>query len=181
MAEDVAASAGSDIDFNDVVFDVKAEFPAGVETVNTVTITLHAAGGTMPLYIGDVEVHNKLGITDVRTMINTNAEAYADGVNYFAKDGVAPQTFQLAATVSKDNFLTDVNNNVVITVNNNDNVVPVLAPQGEPSAKIAVPVGTPWAKEKVNMGDAFSQFRDWVNTTIPEKWYNSWVDGMVIK
>lgn len=183
MAEDVAANAGSDIDFNDVVFDVKAEFPVGVETVNTVTITLYAAGGTMPLYIGDVEVHNELGISDVRTMINTNAEAYADGVNYFAQDGVAPKTFELelADAVSKDNFLADVNDNVKITVNNNDNVVPVLAPQGEPSAKIAVPVGTPWAKEKVNMGDAFSQFRSWVNTTMPDKWYNKYDESRVIK
>ena len=181
MAEDVAASAGSDIDFNDVVFDVEAEFEANATSTDNVKITVWAAGGTMPLYVGGVEVHELLlgEGADVKTMINTNAQAYAQDP-YKAQDNVEAQSFNLNVTISKESFLSDVNNKVVITVNNGDNVVPVLARQGEPSAKIAVPVGTPWAKEKVNMGDAFSQFKNWVNNADPADWHTTFDASRVL-
>lgn len=175
MAEDVAAAAGSDIDFNDVVFDVEATFAAGAESTNKVTITVRAAGGTMPLYIGGVEVHEKMlpGVANnTKTMINTDANFWADGENYFAQDGVAPVSFDLNVTVGKASFLSDVNTNVVVTVNNQGNIVPVLAEKGEPAAKIAVPVGTPWVREKINIGLAYSLFTDWVqNNSNSTNWY----------
>ena len=187
MAEDVAATAGSDIDFNDVVFDVKATFPVGATSVDEVTITVHAAGGTIPLYIGTPstpkinEVHAKLGVTDTRTMINTNAQPYADNVNWFAVDGKAPQTFTLATTVRKDYFLEDVRDYVVVTVTNEGSDITVTATQGQAAGKIAVPVGTPWAKEKVNMADVFGQFKTWVNTAAPANWYESYDPDKVAK
>lgn len=175
MAEDVAAAAGSDIDFNDVVFDVEATFAANATSTDKVTITVRAAGGTMPLYIGGVEVHEKMlpGVANnTKTMINTDANFWADGENYFAQDGVAPVSFDLNVTVRKDYFLQDVNTNVVVTVNNQGNIVPVLAEKGEPAAKIAVPVGTPWVREKINIGLAYSLFTDWVqNNSNSTNWY----------
>ena len=62
MAEDLTVSGG-DFDFNDVVFDAV--------TVNGATVvTLQAAGGTMPLYIEDNEVHELFGVSQ-STMVNT--------------------------------------------------------------------------------------------------------------
>lgn len=177
MAEDVAANAGSDIDFNDVVFDVTADFGESGTSVSQVQITLLAAGGTMPLYIGNTttalqhEVHGEFGNIDVRTMINTQAAAYADGENYFAQDGVPTKTFTLTGvTISKDNFESDVNTQVVLTVNNQGTTIPVLAEVGEPAAKIAVPVGTPWMKERVNIGLGFSWFNNWVKSATSANW-----------
>jgi hypothetical protein len=186
MAEDVAANAGSDIDFNDVVFDVEATFPAGVETVNTVSITIQAAGGTMPIYINGREVHAELGLTGpnaAKTMVNTDAGAYADGVNYFAEDVPAPAPFDLTIDggISKDNFLQDVNEKIKITLQREGSEIEVIAHPGEPTAKIAVPVGTPWAKEKVNMSTAFRNFSTWVQTCKPTEWYKFYDADMVIK
>ena len=185
MAEDVAAAAGSDIDFNDVVFDVEATFAAGAESTNKVTITVRAAGGTMPLYIGGVEVHEKMlpGVANnTKTMINTDADWWADGENYFAQDGVAPVSFDLNVTVGKASFLSDVNSKVEVSVNNQGNIVPVLAQQGEPAAKIAVPVGTPWVREKINIGLVYSLFTDWVqNNSNNTSWYNTYDESKVMR
>ena len=190
MAEDVAASAGSDIDFNDVVFDVKATFPvengAVATSVTTVSITIQAAGGTMPIYINGHEAHAELGLTGAnaaKTMVNTDAKAYADGKNYFAEDGRAPASFDLTISdgISKDNFLQDVNEKIKITLQREGSEIVVIAHPGEPTAKIAVPVGTPWAKEKVNMSAAFGKFSEWVQTCSPTEWYKIYDGDMVIE
>ena len=190
MAEDVAASAGSDIDFNDLVFDVKATFPvengAVATSVTTVSITIQAAGGTMPIYINGREAHAELGLRGpnaAKTMVNTNAAAYADGVNYFAEDDVEPASFDLTIDggISKANFLQDVNEKIKITLQREGSEIVVIAHPGEPTAKIAVPVGTPWAKEKVNMSTAFSDFSAWVQTCLPTEWYKIYDGDMVIE
>ena len=75
MAEDLTISGG-DFDFNDVVFDAV--------TVNGATVvTLQAAGGTMPLYIEDNEVHELFGVSQ-STMVNT-----------YDKQAKAPVIFRL--------------------------------------------------------------------------------------
>lgn len=63
IAEDLSVNDDSDWDFNDVVFDVKIEW-------NRTIIILQAAGGTIPLYIGDKEVHELFGVPTT-TMVNT--------------------------------------------------------------------------------------------------------------
>ena len=86
VAEDLTATTGTDFDFNDVVFDVK------LRDNDRVYIYLRAAGGTLPLYIGEGsevrEVHELFG-QDTNMMINTGG-SYANCI-----DGLAPVGFSL--------------------------------------------------------------------------------------
>jgi len=88
VAEDLTATTGTDFDFNDVVFDVWLH-PTFADQV---MIKLRAAGGTLPLYIGEGsevrEVH-ELFKQDTNMMINTGG-SYANCI-----DGLAPVGFSL--------------------------------------------------------------------------------------
>ena len=82
IAEDLSASEGSDFDFNDVIFDVKYEYPVW----NKTTIILQAAGGKLPLRIGvlddEHEVHKLFGVS-LNTMVNTEDwTAHKDPVTF---------------------------------------------------------------------------------------------------
>lgn len=189
MAEDVSASDGSDLDFNDVVFDVEATYPVGTEAVSQVKVKVWAAGGTLPLRInsingtGGFEVHAALGINEVKTMVNTHAKNYAgtfEGVTYYWQDNVPAYettiTLANSATISKDNFLDDVNNNLRVEVQKEGVWVLLTAERGKAACKIAVPVGTPWSVEKHNVSKAFPDFISWVATATPATWYTNWDD-----
>ena len=183
LAEDVSATEATDFDFNDVVFDVIANFN-GAATVNQVTIKLWAAGGTLPLKInstegdGGFEVHSVMGYTDVKTMINTHAKNYAKDPYKWDDDvPMAEETITLAHSISKANFASDVNNYVRVEVQKEIegrlSWVLLTANQGEPACKIGVPVGTPWALERQNMNSVFPNFQTWVQTADPKNWYNT--------
>jgi hypothetical protein len=204
MAEDLSASEASDFDFNDVVFDVEWTFAANETSTNKVKVTLWAAGGTLPLKINSVggaggfEVHNALGVSEIKTMINTHAkdragtykEKDANGVvqevTYYwlddAKDNNPyEETITLAngASISKDDFETDVNTNLRVEVEKNGQWYLLTAERGTPACKFGCPVGTPWAMERHNMNNAFTDFKSWVNNSAPTTWYNSKVTEQV--
>lgn len=205
MAEDVSASDASDFDFNDVVFDVEASFPEGTESVNQVKITLWAAGGTLPLRINSVngtggfEVHNALGISDIKTMINTHAKDCAGTFKEKDANGVEKEvtyswvdnaknnspyeetiTLGNGASISKDNFEADVNENLRVEVEKvPGNWILLTAQRGRPACKIGCPVGTPWALEKHNMNNAFTTFKSWVNSGAPANWYSSKANAQI--
>ena len=204
MAEDLSANEASDFDFNDVVFDVEWTFAANETSTNKVKVTLWAAGGTLPLKINSVggaggfEVHNALGVSEIKTMINTHAkdragtykEKDANGVvqevTYYwlddAKDNNPyEETITLAngASISKDDFETDVNTNLRVEVQKNGKWYLLTAERGTPACKFGCPVGTPWAMERHNMDNAFTDFKSWVNNSAPTTWYNSKVTEQV--
>lgn len=189
MAEDLSASEASDFDFNDVVFDVQADF-SSAEIVNQVKITLWAAGGTLPLKInsldgaGGFEVHAALGVEDVLTMTNTHAKPIArDPYKWDDNVGKYTETITLAdgGTIRKDYFKEDVNTNVRVEVQKevNGELLWCLleAKRGVPACKLGVPVGTPWVQERHNIADAFTNFQDWVDNAEPENWYVSKVSA----
>ena len=139
IAEDLTASAGNDFDFNDVVFDVE------LKDNDVVYVYVRAAGGTLPLYIGEgdeaVEVHGLFG-KDTNIMINTGAEAkgYAN-----SKDDLAPKGISLRNPLAGQ---ADANNvrqvakaiKVVVIKNVNGTSTPceLKAEQGEATAKLCV-------------------------------------------
>ena len=160
MVEDIIDSdlksvQTSDWDFNDAVFDVRFE---NVNNQNYAVITLHAAGGTKYLTIGGqgangVEVHKALGVEEQGTMINTGN----------------------GATRPVAIFRIPVADNV-----NNANDIPVYvgaqeltAQQGEATQKLCVPTDVKWMKERVQFINSYDQFKDYVNNSKPEDWYES--------
>lgn len=159
MVEDIidsnlASVQTSDWDFNDAVFDVRFE---NVNNQKYAVITLHAAGGTKYLTIGGegdkgVEVHKALGV-ETGTMVNTGN----------------------GATRPVAIFRIPVADNV-----DNANQIPVYvgaqvleAKQGQATQKLCVPTDVKWMKERVQFINSYNQFKDYVNSSTPEKWYES--------
>ena len=155
LDSDLKSVQTSDWDFNDAVFDVRFE---NVNNQNYAVITLHAAGGTKYLTIGGqgangVEVHKALGVEEQGTMINTGN----------------------GATRPVAIFRIPVADNV-----NNANDIPVYvgaqeltAQQGEATQKLCVPTDVKWMKERVQFINSYDQFKDYVNNSKPEDWYES--------
>ena len=173
MVEDIidsnlASVQTSDWDFNDAVFDVKFEtsWVNGTPENNYqdghnqkfAVITLHAAGGTKYLTIGGqgdkgVEVHKALCVEEQGTMINTGNGATRP---------VA--IFRIPVADNGDNAN-------LIPVYVGDQVLE--AKQGQATQKLCVPTGVKWMKERVQFINSYDQFKDYVNSNTPEKWYES--------
>ena len=152
---DLKSVQTSDWDFNDAVFDVRFE---NVNNQNYAVITLHAAGGTKYLTIGGqgangVEVHKALGVEEQGTMINTGNGATRP---------VAIFRIPVAANMSNPND---------IPVYVGDQVLE--AKQGQATQKLCVPTDVKWMKERVQFINSYDQFKDYVNNSKPEDWYES--------
>lgn len=164
IAEDLSASDDTDFDFNDVVFDVT--FDENDDT--KATVTLRAAGGTLPLRIAgndDYEVH-KLFQKEVKCMINTNADKILTDElrkqGYTFDNNVPAVSFEVTVQ-SKENR----GNDILIEVqkadeNGNPVWYPIEAKQGQPAAKIAVDTKFEWCNEKQSLKDKYRNFVNWV-------------------
>ena len=155
IAEDLSASEGSDFDFNDVVFDVKYEYPVW----NKTTIILQAAGGKLPLCIGvldkDHEVHNLFGVS-LNTMVNTEDwTAHKD-----------PVPFIINGQYGSGNIV-----DLPIWVQKGSDWVELTAPQGKAASKIAVSTDYKWVKELQDISNAYKNFDTYVTNRTPAEWW----------
>ena len=155
ICEDLSASTGTDFDFNDVVFDASY-----TEGSNITTVTIQAAGGTLPLYVAGKEVHQLFaeaypdkGIT-TKTMINTNA---SNGIS-----GLAPITFTIDRIVAPWD--------IEVSVSKVDNLVQLKAEVGTPAAKIAVNPDFVWCDEREDIQTKYPNFSSYVQNTNVD-WY----------
>ena len=149
IAEDLGQADHSDFDYNDVVFDV------GLGNMNGnvyAQITLQAAGGTLPLYIGGknagYEVHDLFGVP-VKHMVNT-----INGVRDFA-----PVQFNL--------FLGNVGSsynikNIPVEVTTPNGDILLATETGEAPEKICVPITFQWPNEYVKITNVYPLFAEWV-------------------
>jgi hypothetical protein len=144
MGEDLSISDNSenyeaDFDFNDVVFDVT------YTSETTATITLQAAGGTLPLTVAGRNVHDlfNAGETD---MINTGAGVTRD-----------PVSFDITC-IHKANRGRDIE----IKVKKNGEWVELMANKGVAAAKIAVKPTFEWCEEYLDIQLKYPKFKEWV-------------------
>ena len=163
IAEDLSASEGSDFDFNDVVFDVKYEYPVW----NKTTIILQAAGGKLPLCIGvldkDHEVHKLFGVS-LNTMVNTEDwTAHKD-----------PVTFTIDGQFGSWNI-----NNLPIWVQKGSDWVLLTAHKGKAASKIAVSTDYKWVKELKDISNAYKNFDTYVTNCTPEWWKDNKDDSLI--
>ena len=148
IAEDLSVSDNTDFDFNDVVFDVTFDYPAG-----KTTITLLAAGGTLPLYVGGQEVHEMFGVS-TKTMVNTGAGA-----------SKAPVSFVLDSTFERDA------NNIVVQVKKEGELVEITAERGKVASKIAVKPQYEWCKERQDIEAKYPDFGKYVKGEVGDDWW----------
>ena len=145
IAEDLSASDAGDFDFNDVVFDVvKAE---GGKT----TLKLICAGGTLPLRVMGVEVHDLFGDTtpelDRHPMYNTGAGPTVD-----------PVTFEINGTFTKPEDI----KNITIEVYKDNAWMELTATRGKAACKILVDDTFTPVPERKNIADENGNFTDYV-------------------
>ena len=157
IAEDLSASEGSDFDFNDVIFDVKYEYPVW----NKTTIILQAAGGKLPLRIGvldeEHEVHKLFGVS-LNTMVNTEDwTAHKD-----------PVTFTIDVQYGSGNI-----EDLPIWVQKGSDWVKLTAPKGKAASKIAVSTDYKWVKELQDISKAYKKFDKYVKNGHPTEWWKN--------
>jgi hypothetical protein len=173
IAEDLSATDATDFDFNDVVFTVH------YTSTTTATVTLYAAGGTLPLTVAGREVHSEFGYGEVDEkglykMINTNRPG-ADGVN-----GVATVSFDVS-NIQKSNRGNDIeikvdkgekNANGVIE---NHNWLTLTATGGQPAAKLCVGADFAtehkWCDERESIKTKYPVFSDWALNNPTQIWW----------
>lgn len=175
LCEDLGKIDRNDLDFNDVVFDVliykvttwdrtitvrDGVQVGSVDSEVTSTsyfadIVVLAAGGTLMLNVNGKEVHEALGGHWYSTIINTtkdDAGAYSN-----------PWDSNSPVYIGR---IEGLNNpaSVEVHVKYNDTESMVLtALEGMAPHKIAVPLRTPWAKERAKIDEAYKDFKKYVN------------------
>jgi hypothetical protein len=155
IVEDLSATQASDFDFNDVVFDVY------YGNAGEAYLMVQAAGGTLPLTVAGVEVHQLFGYTSTNIMINTNARTGVSGLP--AKK--IPLTFAVNSPEEvRDLIEIKVTKKVLNeqTGEYESREIAITAAQGEPAAKIAVVPTFQWVNERTRMIDLYPGFREYV-------------------
>ncbi len=159
IAEDLAADEGSDFDYNDVVFDATlANEWLASENANKLVahITLRAAGGTMPLYIGDKEVHQLFGV-DTGTMVNTGR--------------VSRPYVQFTAIIGEPDWSnTKTIKDIPIKVVTNNGEIFLQSNKGEASEKLCVDKSYVWCSERQPIQNKYPDFSRYV-TDRNVQWY----------
>lgn len=135
MVEDLSASTGSDFDFNDAVIDVN------IVNGNAECI-LQAAGGTLPLTVGGLEVHELFGV-EPNVMVNTGAGPSLDAVPFMLMGITNPADIQ-------------------ILVNKNGSWMEITAKVGVPASKIATWQDKEWCHERQPITEKYPGFSRWV-------------------
>jgi len=152
IAEDLGEIG--DFDFNDVVFDMEI-VKTNVWDNNGVqqcyaNITLLAAGGTLPLYIGNKEVHEAFGVaTDV--MVNTGMGETKNPVTFRLDNCDSPDEIQITVRDGSKEYVLDTNT-------------------GEAPKKICVAPYFEWPAERQNIKDKYPEFVNYVSNQ-NVKWY----------
>ncbi|MBQ0060958.1 MAG: hypothetical protein KBT15_04200 [Bacteroidales bacterium] len=172
MCEDLGGSF--DFDFNDVVFDVTF-------INNKADITLQAAGGTLPLYIGEVndayEVHRLFGVPtdtpvnvsvngDIRPAVKFSIELNDNNYDSSFNDNIDGQIFKNAKGIKV--FVGDNNGKA--------HEVCQFREKGDHSGnnvpdKICCPTTTKWMKELQHISDGYPDFKEYVSNPSIE-WYS---------
>ena len=166
FCEDLGASNLSDVDYNDVVFDAvivhetKSVDGEVIYENNYAKVCLLAAGGTLPVTVGGHEIHGVLSGNKVGTniMINTIKEedrAEVNGAGVFQHAPVVIDRIDGVSSIDDIKIYALYNNKVIEVTNNGENLAPY---------KICVPIGTRWAKERVDIGLAYKDFSEYCKT-----------------
>lgn len=151
FAEDLGTIG--DFDFNDVVFDVDYLGNGRAK------ITVQAAGGKMPLYVANHEVHELFGV-DTEVMVNTGAQ-HPEGIV------LASRSFEVDGLTSTNPI------DIPIVVHKDGMTYAIDASTGQAPGKICVPTTTAWARERVNIKDAYTDFPRWIEDQSFKFWHGN--------
>lgn len=158
MCEDLGNT--HDFDFNDLVYDV---YYTGEEDNYTAHITLQAAGGTLPIYIGDYEAHEKLGKTK-------QANGTYLPINVGTGQTADPVSFEITGleTTNPDEIDIYVTNKNGQKAMEGNKITPLpQSGKGNNSAPMKICIHdttVKWTKESQQIEWAYPHFKDWVGS-----------------
>jgi hypothetical protein len=185
LCEDLGNVSYNDIDYNDVVFDAQIEYRLIIHHVkyfyngikykeetsikedkDYAHITLLAAGGTMPLTVAGIEVHDAFGV-GVATMVNTVTDHNQDiNGSYVTREYVNLGEFPGISNIN------DIPVIVNYTSSTGGAAVELETTPGKAPHKILVLAdytengetvkGTDWPCERANLADAYPGFKQYV-------------------
>lgn len=169
IAEDLSANDGSDFDYNDVVFTVgfskKQDSNDSYQNHLYAHITLLAAGGTMPLYVGGkangVEVHNAFGVS-TSTMVNTNNGTESRPSVQFLLD-LGRTDWEKTITANPKDIEVFVEGKTNLTLGTE---------VGKPSEKLCVDQHFQWCDEREPIDERHPDFKNWVKNGGEFRWTN---------
>ena len=169
IAEDLSANDGSDFDYNDVVFTVgfskKQDSNDGYQNHLYAHITLLAAGGTMPLWVGGqangVEVHTAFGVS-TSTMVNTNNGTESRPPVQFLLD---------LGRTDWENTITANPRDIEVFVEGKTNLT-LGTEVGKPSEKLCVDQNFQWCDEREPIDQRHPDFKNWVHNGGDFHWTN---------
>ncbi|MBQ0047993.1 MAG: hypothetical protein KBT33_10920 [Prevotellaceae bacterium] len=171
MCEDLGNTY--DFDFNDIVFDVQYKGGEVAGTTDAV-ITLQAAGGTLPIYVGTndsrYEAHGLLGNNPTNKPINVGANK--SEVAIYRIKGVTstdPDEIKIYVTNPGGKFVIDSHRANLENYNNGNKS------NKYPPMKFCVPNTVKWTLESKQIESAYKNFGNWVQdenwTSNGKKWY----------
>jgi hypothetical protein len=160
ICEDLSVKDDTDWDFNDAVFDVQL-----FDNDSKVKITLRAAGGTLPLYIGNdneaVEIHAKFkefnpGLSiSTGTMLSTGT---SNSTGKYAYTGCAVPSYFINNTFGSTN-VKEVAKNIPIKVqklvNGEMRLILLECEKGKATAKVAVNKEFDWCDERQHINSKY--------------------------
>lgn len=153
MAEDLGSIG--DFDFNDVVFDVYINYNQWWHGNDYGIIILHAAGGTMPLYVDNHEVHKEFNVPTTQ-MVNTN------GLSTVNRPIVLWRFIPTSANpIDIPILVENTKENVNYLINSEIGIAP---------GKIAVPISVKWSNEQVNIKTTYPKFNEWIEDQTKYFW-----------
>ena len=175
IAEDLAVTANSDFDYNDIVFDARRVEPANGTGFATFFIIARATGAHKNIYVGSTEdegrfeIHELFGVPQ-KTFVNTvdKEQPKVHGA-YWDKDHDPVFTIlKVKQTGTVEPTLIDIQIYV------DDIILPLTARRGEPAEKICVDTDFSWVKEKTKMRLWYPTFEHYVtnNLTAEKSWWH---------
>lgn len=171
IAEDLSAADDTDFDFNDVVFTVE------YTSETSATVTIYAAGGTLPLKVDDKEVHGLLGYgtpdpeTGKYKMINTGAKADVNDVPTYSFTVNGIQKSKRGKDIKIEVDKGSKNDEGVYVADWKE----LTATGGEPAAKLCVgtdfATGKKWCAERESIKTKYPLFSQWVLENPTRIWW----------
>lgn len=161
IAEDLGANNGSDFDYNDVVFDATLAnewIPSMNANKLVAHITLRAAGGTLPLYIAEQEVHALFGVGR-EVMVNTNGNS------------ISLPSVQFTAIIGEPDWNnTKSIKDIPVRVSTSMGDIILESNTGKASEKLCVSVKYKWCDEREPIQNKYPDFTRYVTDKTVE-WY----------
>ena len=150
IAEDLGTAEATDFDYNDVVFDVVWDDAEGSGT----TITLKAAGGTLPLHLivvdddhRETKISNPASANDSWIKMNKEVhEWFGVSTSTMVNTGIS------SAPEKSEHYSGKIYaDNVRIFVEKNNEWYEIKAEAGTPAEKLAAGTDYPWLGERVSI------------------------------